>query len=76
MFELTFSFYQGSSKALSTVILYGDVTSSNFKVAHDKMKQLADDGKCKYVLRLFKQGGSSDKVRLSGEYCCKNYLTT
>jgi len=48
------------------VIVYGEIGSKELAEAHQKMVDLASDGKVKYVLRHFVSRKTDEKVRLSG----------
>uniref|UniRef100_H2ZD89 Uncharacterized protein n=1 Tax=Ciona savignyi TaxID=51511 RepID=H2ZD89_CIOSA len=50
----------------STVILYGNIASLEFKQAHDLLKRLAKLGETRYILRHFIRARPDDKVHLSG----------
>ena len=72
LYFYTFMHFLGSSNEAPAVILYGDITSSKFKAAHDSMKQLAENGKCRYVLRHYQRVKSEKKAKLSG-WCLLNF---
>uniref|UniRef100_H2ZD88 UDP-glucose glycoprotein glucosyltransferase 2 n=1 Tax=Ciona savignyi TaxID=51511 RepID=H2ZD88_CIOSA len=58
--------YPGFKYDDSTVILYGNIASLEFKQAHDLLKRLAKLGETRYILRHFIRARPDDKVHLSG----------
>ncbi|CAK8686861.1 unnamed protein product [Clavelina lepadiformis] len=58
--------YPVSRSLNETVILYGDMTSLDFKLAHEYLKKKAEDGVFQYVLRHFVKNRPERKARLSG----------
>ncbi|XP_046852680.1 UDP-glucose:glycoprotein glucosyltransferase 1-like isoform X2 [Xenia sp. Carnegie-2017] len=58
--------YPSSNVNEVTVILYGELGTTMFEVLHEKLRQLAINGKIRYLLRHYVQALSKDKVRLSG----------
>nr|XP_002120850.2 UDP-glucose:glycoprotein glucosyltransferase 1 isoform X2 [Ciona intestinalis] len=55
-----------SKSSDSTIILYANIASTEFKQAHDLLKRLAKAGEAKYVLRHFIRSRPDKGVQLSG----------
>ncbi|XP_028405524.1 UDP-glucose:glycoprotein glucosyltransferase 1-like isoform X2 [Dendronephthya gigantea] len=65
----TFTFdhvYPSSGNNPVTAILYGELGTKIFGQFHEKLQELVQEGKIRYLLRHYVQNASKDKVRLSG----------
>lgn len=58
--------YPGSQNTSLTVILYGQLGTGLLRKYHEKLKDLAEKQKVKYVIRNYVKNQSKRKIRLSG----------